>query len=115
MRLVIRIAALASITAVNAIPAGTYGNTSDEPATIYFVNNLDGIQGALEDISKAGKDLNIIENKLEIGIVKYQQNLLALNVVKCDNVYFLFMNLISTPLGRGLIRLGIQLLLDYFR
>ena len=68
MRLVICIAALASINAVNAIPAGTYGDASEEPATKYFVNYLDGIQGALEDISMAGKDLNIIENKLE-GLV----------------------------------------------
>ena len=68
MRLVNCIAALASITAVNALPVGTYGDASEEPATKYFVNNLDGIQGALEDISKAGEDLNIIENKLE-GLV----------------------------------------------
>ena len=68
MTFAILIAAFASIVAVKAIPAGTYGDASDEPATIYFVNNLDGIQGALEDISKAGKDLNIIENKLE-GLV----------------------------------------------
>ena len=65
MRFAILIAALASIVAVNAIPAGTYGDADGEPKSKYFENNLDGIQGALKDISKAGEDLKILENKLE--------------------------------------------------
>jgi len=45
---------------------GTYGN-GDPPvlASLYFTNQLDGIQGALKDISAAGADLETMKGKLE--------------------------------------------------
>ena len=49
-----------------AATIGTYGN-GDPPvlASLYFTNQLDGIQGALKDISAAGADLETMKGKLE--------------------------------------------------
>jgi len=69
MKFAVCIAALALMATIEAAPApaGTYGDGSDPvtPASVYFENNLDGIQGALEDISAAGADLETIKGKLE--------------------------------------------------
>jgi len=67
MKFAVCIAALALMATIEAAPAGTYGDGSDPvtPGSVYFENNLDGIQGALEDISAAGADLETIKGKLE--------------------------------------------------
>ena len=69
MKFAICIAALALMATIEAAPApvGTYGDGSDPPvlASVYFENNLDGIQGALTDIEAAGIDLATIKGKLE--------------------------------------------------
>merc|ERR1711890_22277 len=62
MKFAFCIAALALMATVEAAPAtanGAYGGP------LYFENNLDGIQGALMDISAAGTDLDLIKGKLE--------------------------------------------------
>merc|ERR1712223_766487 len=67
MKFALCIAALALMATIEAAPAstgGTYG-TPDFPASFYFEANLDSIQGALQDISKAGEDLGVMETKLE--------------------------------------------------
>ena len=64
MKFALCIAALAFMATIEAAPAGTYG-TPDFPASYYFEANLDSVQGALEDISKAGEDLGVMETKLE--------------------------------------------------
>ena len=67
MKFAICIAALALMATIEAAPAeetGTYGETGVTGAK-YFAATLDGIQGALEDISTAGTDLQTIETKLE--------------------------------------------------
>ena len=56
---------LALSATIQARPEGDYGTESNGR---YFDNNLDSLQGALEDISKAGKDLVVLETKLE-GLV----------------------------------------------
>ena len=69
MKFAICIVALALMATIEAAPApvGTYGDGSDPPvlASVYFENNLDGIQGALTDIEAAGIDLATIKGKLE--------------------------------------------------
>ena len=62
MRFAYCIVALGLGATIQASPEGVYGTEGNGR---YFENNLDGIQGALEDISKAGEDLVTIENKLE--------------------------------------------------
>ena len=67
MKFAICIVALALMATIEAAPApvGTYGDGSDPPvlASVYFENNLDGIQGALTDIEAAGIDLATIKPK----------------------------------------------------
>ena len=57
--------ALALSATIQARAEGDYGTDGKGR---YFENDLDGLQGALEDISKAGEDLKILETKLE-GLV----------------------------------------------
>merc|ERR1712113_1085588 len=67
MKFALCIPALAFMATIEAAPAstgGTYG-TPDFPASFYFEANLDSTQGALQDISKAGEDLGVMETKLE--------------------------------------------------
>jgi len=67
MKFAICIAALALMATIEAAPAtetGTYG-AGEGDGSKYFAATLDGIQGALEDISAAGTDLTTIETKLE--------------------------------------------------
>merc|ERR1711963_68547 len=64
MKFVLCFAALACMATIEAAPAGTYG-TPDSTPSYYFEANLDSIQGALEDISKAGEDLGVMETKME--------------------------------------------------
>ena len=66
MKFAICIAALALMATIEAAPAeetGTYGETGVTGAK-YFAATLDGIQGALEDISTAGTDLQTIESRI---------------------------------------------------
>jgi len=65
MRFAFCVVALALCAKIQARPDGDYGTEGDGR---YFENNLDGLQGALVDISKAGEDLKILETKLE-GLV----------------------------------------------
>ena len=65
MQFAICLVALALCTTIQATPEGDYGKEGDGR---YFENNLDGLQGALEDISKAGEDLATLKTKLE-GLV----------------------------------------------
>ena len=62
MRFALCVVVLALCATIRARPEGDYGTEGDGR---YFENNLDGLQGALEDISKAGEDLKILETKLE--------------------------------------------------
>ena len=62
MRFAFCVVALALCAKIQARPEGDYGTEGDGR---YFENNLDGLQGALVDISKAGEDLKVLENKLE--------------------------------------------------
>ena len=64
MRFLFCVVALTLGATVKARPGGT-GDYGLEGNGRYFENNLDNLQGALEDISKAGEDLEIIETKLE--------------------------------------------------
>ena len=64
MRFVFCVVVLTLGAAVKARPGGE-GEYGLEGNGRYFENNLDSLQGALEDISKAGEDLEIIETKLE--------------------------------------------------
>merc|ERR1712080_188038 len=52
------LALMATVEAAPATANGAYGGP------LYFENNLDGIQGALMDISAAGTDLDLIKGKL---------------------------------------------------
>merc|ERR1719511_616057 len=63
MKFAFCIAALALMATIEAAP-GDYG-TPDSEASYYFEANLDSIQGALQDISKAGEDLGVMETKME--------------------------------------------------
>jgi len=68
MKFAICIAALALMATIEAAPAtetGEYGSDTAGDGSKYFANELDGIQGALTDISAAGTDLTTIETKLE--------------------------------------------------
>ena len=65
MRFPFFVVVLALSATIQARPEGDYGTESNGR---YFDNNLDSLQGALEDISKAGKDLVVLETKLE-GLV----------------------------------------------
>merc|ERR1712244_89230 len=68
MKFVICIAALALMATIEAAPAtetGSYGSETAGDGSKYFASELDGIQGALKDISAAGTDLTTIETKLE--------------------------------------------------
>ena len=68
MKFVICIVALALMATIEAAPAtetGSYGSETAGDGSKYFANELDGIQGALKDISAAGTDLTTIETKLE--------------------------------------------------
>merc|ERR1712124_129842 len=68
MKFTICIAALALMATIEAAPAtetGEYGSDTPNDGSKYFAATLDGIQGALEDISAAGTDLTTIETKLE--------------------------------------------------
>ena len=60
MRFVFCVVVLTLGAAVKARPGGE-GEYGLEGNGRYFENNLDSLQGALEDISKAGEDLEIIE------------------------------------------------------
>jgi len=62
MRFAFCIVALSLCATIQTRPEGDYGT---EGKGRYFENNLDGLQGALEDISKAGEDLATLETKLE--------------------------------------------------
>jgi len=62
MRFAFCIVALALGATMQAKPEGEYGKEGDGR---YFESNLDGLQGALEDISKAGEDLVTLKTKLE--------------------------------------------------
>ena len=62
MRFAFFVVALALSATIQARPQGDYGTEGNGR---YFENNLDGLQGALEDISKAGKNLVVLETKLE--------------------------------------------------
>ena len=64
MKFAFCIAALALMATIEAAPGGMHG-TPDSEASYYFEANLDSIQGALEDISKAGEDLGVMETKME--------------------------------------------------
>ena len=64
MRFIFCVVALTLGATVTGRPGGT-GDYGLEGNGRYFENNLDNLQGALEDISKAGEDLEIIETKLE--------------------------------------------------
>ena len=74
MKFAICIAALAFMATIEADPTdgsdliktetGIYGDSA-VAGSKYFANELDGIQGALKDISAAGTDLTTIETKLE--------------------------------------------------
>ena len=74
MKFAICIAALAFMATIEADPTdgsdliktetGIYGDSA-VAGSLYFTNQLDGIQGALVDIETAGTDLNTIETKLE--------------------------------------------------
>merc|ERR1712122_197652 len=62
------IAALALMAMIEAAQwNGDFGKQGegDLSATYYFGSNLDSIQGALQDISKAGEDLGVLETKME--------------------------------------------------
>jgi len=65
MRFAFCVVALTLCATIQTRPEGDYGT---EGKGRYFENNLDGLQGALEDISKAGEDLATLETKLE-GLV----------------------------------------------
>ena len=65
MRFAFCVVALSLCSTIQARPEGDYGT---EGKGRYFEHNLDGLQGALEDISKAGEDLATLETKLE-GLV----------------------------------------------
>ena len=65
MRFAFCVVALSLCATIQSRPEGDYGT---EGKGRYFENNLDGLQGALEDISKAGEDLATLETKLE-GLV----------------------------------------------
>ena len=65
MRFSFFVVALALSATIQARPEGDYGTEGNGR---YFENNLDGLQGALEDISIAGKNLVVLETKLE-GLV----------------------------------------------
>ena len=62
MRFAFFVVALALGATMQAKPEGEYGKEGDGR---YFESNLDGLQGALEDISKAGEDLVTLKTKLE--------------------------------------------------
>ena len=62
MRFPFFVVVLALSATIQAKPEGDYGTEGDGR---FFENNLDGLQGALEDISKAGEDLVVLETKLE--------------------------------------------------
>ena len=62
MRFAFCVVALSLCATIQTRPEGDYGT---EGKGRYFENNLDGLQGALEDISKAGEDLATLETKLE--------------------------------------------------
>jgi len=88
MRFAYCIVALGLVTTIQASPEGVYGTEGNGR---YFENNLDGIQGALEDISKAGEDLVTIENKLEAlvdgsALIYKAESVLENSVVKTDLV-----------------------------
>ena len=73
---------------IQASPEGVYGTEGNGR---YFENNLDGIQGALVDISKAGEDLVTIETKLEAlvdgsALIYKAESVLENAVVKTDFV-----------------------------
>ena len=65
MRFSFFVVVLAQSATIQARPESDYGTESNGR---YFENNLDSLQGALEDIGKAGKDLAVLETKLE-GLV----------------------------------------------
>ena len=68
MKFAVCIAALALMATIEAAPAtetGSYGSETAGDGSKYFASELDGIQGALKDISAAGTDLTTIETKLE--------------------------------------------------
>ena len=65
MRFAFCVVALSLCATIQTRPEGDYGT---EGKGRYYENNLDGLQGALEDISKAGEDLATLETKLE-GLV----------------------------------------------
>jgi len=86
MRFAFCIVALGFCATIHASPAGDYGTEGNGR---YFENNLDGIQGALEDISKAGEDLVTIETKLEAlvdgsALIYDAESVLENAVVKTD-------------------------------
>ena len=62
MRFAIFVVAFALSATIQARPEGDYGTEGNGR---YFENNLDSLQGALEDISKAGENLVVLETKLE--------------------------------------------------
>merc|ERR1712224_72613 len=69
MKFTICIAALALMATIEAAPAtetGEYGSDTPNDGSKYFAATLDGIQGALDDISAAGTDLTTIEPNLRI-------------------------------------------------
>merc|ERR1711994_1095888 len=68
MKFAICILAFALMATIEAAPAtenGLYGSETAGDGSKYFASELDGIQGALKDISAAGTDLTTIETKLE--------------------------------------------------
>ena len=68
MKFAFCIAALALMAMIEAAQwNGDFGKQGegDLSATYYFGSNLDSIQGALQDISKAGEDLGVLETKME--------------------------------------------------
>ena len=88
MRFAYCIVALGLGATIQASPEGVYGTEGNGR---YFENNLDGIQGALVDISKAGEDLVTIETKLEAlvdgsALIYKAESVLENSVVKTDFV-----------------------------
>lgn len=84
MRFAFCVVALTLCATIQTRPEGDYGT---EGKGRYFENNLDGLQGALEDISKAGEDLTTLETKLEglvdgSGLIYKVESVLENSVVK---------------------------------
>ena len=65
MKFAVCIAALALMATIEAAPASDNGLYDGDNGSLYFGNQLDGIQGALIDIEAAGTDLATIKGKLE--------------------------------------------------